>query len=293
MEERTFLVDGIGDEWAQWSLQFAQLWSSQHASEFFHDRCIEFLEGSESLASAFSSLVPSSVSEETFWCRYLLARRCILPHEHALFILENDPATFSFEPIETDFHVWKGLFSGEWDHNDPQMISDCTVALEKSQLLSWQYKRLVPADVSARDFWCRYLFRRALLARKESNDEVSLPSSMSPTLSNEHTSLAREVGDDGLCAESSSQVVSAIDDVASSLSHSIASTSGDASPPGSVATPTIEQHSSHGRISSSLGVQSSSIAESATPATHTTHSSSHVSVQGTSSLEVAGWDEWE
>ncbi len=292
MEERIFLVDGIGDEWTQWSLQFAQLWSSPHATEFFHDRCVEFLEGSESLAAAFSSLVPSSVSEETFWRRYLHARCCILPHEHALFILENDPGTFSFDPIETDFHDWKGVFFGQWDHDDRQMISDCTVALEKSQLLSWQYGRLVPADVSARDFWCRYLFRRALLARKEPNDELSKPSSMSLTLSNEHTNLGCEAGGDGLCAESSNKILSAIDDIDSSLPHSKAAMSGDASHPSSVAPP-IEQHESDGCISSNLGVQSSTISESAAPVTPKTHISSQDSVQGTSSLEVSGWDEWE
>jgi hypothetical protein len=172
-EGGVFLTDGAGDEWSAWRVEFTQLWSplAVESPNFFHDHCVALLEGSESLAAAFTSLVPSSVTEESFWCRYLHARRCIVPNELALFVLEGDPATFTSEPNDVDFDNWKDSFFSDWDQVHRDVAADCEVALEKSQLLSWQHARLVPASVSARDFWCRYLYRRAVLVRNFSKFE--------------------------------------------------------------------------------------------------------------------------
>jgi hypothetical protein len=132
----------------------ANLWSplAVESPNFFHDHCVALLEGSESLAAAFTSLVPSSVTEESFWCRYLHARRCVVPTELALFLLEGDPATFTCEPNDVDFDNWKDSFFSDWDQVHRDVAADCEVALEKSQLLSWQHARLVPASISAIDF---------------------------------------------------------------------------------------------------------------------------------------------
>lgn len=111
------MTDGAGNEWAAWRVEFTQLWSplAVESPNFFHDHCVALLEGSESLASAFTSLVPSSVTEESFWCRYLHARRCIVPNELALFVLESDPATFTCEPNDIDFDNWKDSFFSDWE----------------------------------------------------------------------------------------------------------------------------------------------------------------------------------
>ncbi len=290
-----FLVDGIGDEWACWSAQFAELWSSSHAPKFFHDRCVSLLEGSESLAAAYSLFVPHEVPEYTFWCRYMNARRCILPREHALFLLEKDSSTFTCEPIGTDFHDWKSIFIGDWDRDDGGIVSDCIVAMEQSELLSWQYNRLVPSDICAQDFWSRYLFRRALLLRNVPNAELPQSPTLPIPLRNDGASAVCEVASDESRGEknSSSDVPNAeVDGNDFSLSQTTGSAPVDASLPGSVAF-LSEPHVPDGSISSTHAVLSSTIAQSAVPSNHNVQSSSHIALQEPSSSEGSVRDEWQ
>ena len=287
-----FLVDGTGDEWAAWRVQFAQLWSPRAfgSPNFFHNHCVGLLEGSESLAAAFSSFVPSPVAEERFWCRYLHVRRRIVPHELALFVLETDAATFACEPDEIDFVGWKEVFFRDWEQEDGDVAADCEVALEKSQLLSWQYQQLVPADVCARDFWSRYLYRRAILVRNLSKIEQDSSSAVfAPPAEILHETHSTAIADN----LSGTNATNAASD--SNVFHSPQSTastpSGETSLPGDVAAP-AEHRMSHADLPSTLACDPGPSSQTAAPSSQVA-SSSHVTSQGPSSLDVDGWDEWE
>jgi hypothetical protein len=288
-EGGVFLTDGAGNEWAAWRVEFTQLWSplAVESPNFFHDHCVALLEGSESLASAFTSLVPSSVTEESFWCRYLHARRCIVPNEFALFVLESDPATFTCEPNDIDFDNWKDSFFSDWDHVHRDVATDCEVALQKSQFLSWQHARLAPASISARDFWCRYLYRRAVLVRNFSKFEHDQSSACFASPAQAHTAESAPV------TSESEGIRVAVDVSVLPLPQMAASTTScEASLFGDVVSP-MEILASPSTPSSTLTDNSRTSSESAAPACHDVPSSSRVASQGPSSLEADGWDEWE
>jgi hypothetical protein len=287
-----FLEDGRGDEWAAWCVQFAQLWSPRAigSPNFFHKHCVGLLEGSESLASAFTSFVPSPVAEEHFWCRYLHARRRIVPNELALFVLESDAATFACEPDEIDFVGWKDVFFRDWEQEDGDVVADCEVALDKSQLLSWQYQQLVPADVCARDFWSRYLYRRAMLVRNLSKIEHDSSSAVfAPPAEIPHETHSTEIADN----LSGTNATNAASDC--SVFHSPQSTastpSGETSLPSDVAAP-AEQQMPHADLPSTLARDPRLPPQTAARPSQVAISS-HVTSQEPSSLDVDGWDEWE
>lgn len=288
-----FLVDGSGSDWATWRVQFSQLWSplADRTTNFFHDYCVALLDGSESLAAAFASFVPSSVAEESFWCRYLYARRLILPHELAVFILENEATTFSLEPNDVDFASWKEVFLNDWEKEDGDVATDCEVALEKSQLLSWQYRHLVPANVSARDFWCRYLYRRAILMQRLSTVEHDQSIAISETPAQGlHDAHSAEITS---AATEPNAMNSSEDGVACSPSQIATSTScHDTSLPGDVMSPAeplaqLDVHQSHSTHDSKPS------SPSADSENQDVSSSGQVSSRVHSSLEEDGWDEWE
>jgi hypothetical protein len=281
-EDSVFLTDGAGEEWAAWCVEFAELWSPVESPNFFHEHCVALLEGSESLAAAFTLLVPLSVTEESFWCRYLHARRCVVPHELALYILESDPTTFTFEPNDINFINWKDSFFSDWEQVHRDVATDCEFALEKSQLLSWQYGRLVPASISTRDFWCRYLYRRAILVRNSSNLEhdKSYAGFTPPALAHAAEIVKNNSDSEGVHSAGDVSVLP-LPQIAASTSSCEASLSGNfVSPMGNLA--------SHDAPSSIL-----TPSESVAPTCQDVPSSSHVILQGPSSQEVDGWDEWE
>jgi hypothetical protein len=216
-----------------------------------------------------------------------------MPREHSLFALENNPATFTYESIETDFLDWKSMFMSKWDLDDRTVVSDCSLALEKSQLLSLQYQRLVPGDVCARDFWCRYLFRRALLLRNEPSIEATQSPTLPSAQADDEPSDACGGSSGTSLKEPSGHVANAESSDGSEFSSSqtTAPTSGDdfvVLPSGGAAP--NELHSSDDFPASNAGVSSSSSA--APSAASSAHSSAQVAQQPSSS-EAAGWDEWE
>ena len=312
-DDAVFLAEHTGDDWDAWRLQFAELWSPNAAASpnDFHDHCAALLEGSQSLAAAFTTFVPSSVSEETFWCRYLYARRFIIPHEHALFVLEKETASFTTDPVESDFNHWKDMFVENWEQHDAGIVSDCTVALENSQLLSSQYRSLVPSAVCARDFWCRYLFRRALLVRSVTVVEpehvtVAEPSHVT-VIEPPQSSICSASPAPDVAANPTSECDSHIsasqafgaedDDHRSSLSQATATISGEASTPASLAgdaTSLTQPHASADSQSPNSGSLSSSTPEVVASKGHHIPGSSPTALPGPpASSEVAAWDEWE
>jgi len=298
LDDGVFLVDSVGDNWDSWRLQFTELWSPNATTSpsAFHDHCVALLGSSESLSLVFTTLVPSSVSEETFWCRYLYARFCIIPHERALFLLESDAASFTSDPIESGFDIWKDLFFENWAQHDADVITDCNVALENSQFLSSQYRLLVPAIVSARDFWCRYLFLRALLVRNAGDDAVlMIDEPAQSSVCSDLLPAADAVHVSGNAPESESGVSTArgtdADTCSSSLSPKVtASRSVEAC----LDEDLLTEHASVDFQAPNLGIHSSSASEAVASQDQSISSSSTVTLQvPTPSSEVAGWDDWE
>jgi hypothetical protein len=312
-DDAVFLAEHTGDDWDAWRLQFAELWSPNAAASpnDFHDHCAALLEGSQSLAAAFTTFVPSSVSEETFWCRYLHARRFIVPHEHALFVLEKETVSFTTDPVESNFNDWRDVFVENWEQHDAGIVSDCTVALENSQLLSSQCRSLVPSAVCARDFWCRYLFRRALLVRSVTVVEPEHVTVAEPSLVTviepPQSSICSASPAPDVAANPTSECDSHIsvsqafsaedDDHRSSLSQATATISGEASTPASLAgdaTSLTQPHASADSQSPNSGSLSSSTPEVVASKGHHIPGSSPTALPGPpASSEVAAWDEWE
>jgi hypothetical protein len=289
-----FLVEGSGDDWAAWRLEFAELWSSTSASSpnFLHRHCATLIESSHSLSAALSEYVPMHVSEETFWCRYLYARHRIIPQEHALFVLEINVASFTVEPIETDFQSWKDMFVSKWQLQDDDISSDCALALQKSQLLSWQYDRLVPVEVSAQDFWCRYLFRRAGPHQHTSITETPQVSRTSPSPARNHSASHHHASPDlnVRCAASDSQVNnSGACECSLSSSRAAPSTPPDAriSSDSAVA---IEWHGSDNNSSPKSPADSPSRSQLAACIPNPSLASAQ---DAAAPSDAAGWDEWE